>query len=139
GGLISCNLFDVIRPGPPVVGRYLAPDECQIPAQTAVAVLSETVWRARFNADSGVIGRVIHLNRIPVTVVGLAPGFTLPVQLYIAESIPPAAAGLTRNLPVNARHFHEWRTHCRSCEDVALFQGVSLTLVGAGEPVRLPA
>ena len=28
GGLISCNLFDVIRPGPPVAGRYLTSDEC---------------------------------------------------------------------------------------------------------------
>jgi putative ABC transport system permease protein len=62
-----------------------------------------------------------------------------PDQLYVAENIPPASAGLTRNLPVNARHFHEWRAHCRSCQDVALFQGASLTLVGAGEPVRLPA
>jgi hypothetical protein len=62
-----------------------------------------------------------------------------PGRLYMAENIPPAGAGLTRNLPVNARHFHEWRMHCRSCEDVALFQGASLTLVGAGEPVRLPA
>ena len=62
-----------------------------------------------------------------------------PERLYMAENIPPAAAGLTRNLPVNARHFHEWRTHCRSCESVALFQGANLTLVGTGEPVRLPA
>ncbi len=62
-----------------------------------------------------------------------------PERLYTAESIPPPAAGLTRSLPVNARHFHEWRTHCRSCEDVALFQGANLTLVGAGDPARLPA
>ena len=64
--------------------------------------------------------------------------FHQPEQLYMAENIPPARAGLTRNLPVNARHFHEWRTRCQSCQDVALFQGASLTLVGAGEPVRLP-
>src|SRR5258708_13898776 len=65
--------------------------------------------------------------------------FREPEQLYMAENIPPASAGLVRNLPVNARHFHEWRTQCRSCEAVALFQGANLTLVGAGEPVRLPA
>ena len=62
-----------------------------------------------------------------------------PERLYTVESVLPPAAGVTRNLPVNARHFHEWRTHCRSCEDVALFQGANLTLVGAGDPVRLPA
>jgi predicted permease len=65
--------------------------------------------------------------------------FRQPEQLYVVENIPPARAQLTRNLPVNARHFHEWRTNCRSCQDVALFQGASLTLVGAGEPARLPA
>jgi putative ABC transport system permease protein len=65
--------------------------------------------------------------------------FRQPEQLYMAENIPPARAGLTRNLPVNARHFHEWRTRCQSCQDVALFQGANLTLLGAGEPVRLPA
>jgi len=63
-------------------------------------------------------------------------GFRQPEQLYVAENIPPAGAGLTRNLPVNARHFHEWRTHCGSCQDLALFQGANLTLVGAGEPTN---
>ena len=61
-----------------------------------------------------------------------------PARLYMAETIPPARAGLTRKLPVNARHFHEWRLHCTSCEGVTLLQGSSLTLVGAGDPVRLP-
>ena len=60
-------------------------------------------------------------------------------QLYIAESLPPADMGVAGTLPVNARHFHEWRTHCESCADVALFQGTNLTLVGAGDPVQLPA
>lgn len=77
GGLISCNLFDVIRPGPPVAGRYMTRDECAQPMQSPVAVLSEAVWRTRFNADSQVVGRVIHLNRMPFTVVGVAPGLTL--------------------------------------------------------------
>ena len=77
GGLISCNLFDVIRPGPPVLGRYLIPDECTKPMEPAVAVLGETVWRARFNADARVVGRVIYLNRIPFTVVGVAPSLVL--------------------------------------------------------------
>ena len=41
-GLISCNLFDVIRPGSPVAGRYLAADECTGTTHGAVAVLSES-------------------------------------------------------------------------------------------------
>ena len=77
GGLISCNLFDVIRPGPPILGRYLTPEDCATPTQSAVTVLSEAVWRARFNADPRVVGHIVHLNRVPFIVVGVAPDFTL--------------------------------------------------------------
>ncbi|MEX2264584.1 MAG: ABC transporter permease [Bryobacteraceae bacterium] len=76
-GLISCNFFDVFRPGPPLLGRYLTPDECTKAMQPAVAVLSEPVWRTRFDADTRVVGRIIHLNRIPFTVVGVAPSLSL--------------------------------------------------------------
>ena len=76
-GLISCNLFDVVQPGSPIVGRYPIPDECATPSQGAVAVLSETAWRMRFGADAQILGRVIHLNRLPVTVIGVAPVFPL--------------------------------------------------------------
>lgn len=65
--------------------------------------------------------------------------FRQPERLYVAENIPPARAHLTRNFPVNARHFDVWRCYCRSCEDVALFAGANLTLVGVGETARLPA
>ena len=74
GGLISCNLFDVIEPGPPIVGRYLAANECAA-GGPAVAVLSESFWRNIYGADPQVVGRPIQLNRVPFTVVGVAPAF----------------------------------------------------------------
>ena len=62
-----------------------------------------------------------------------------PRSLFVARTIPPPSAQFAGDFPVNARHFHEWRTHCTSCEQAALAQYLDLTLVGAGEPVRLPA
>jgi predicted permease len=61
-----------------------------------------------------------------------------PARLVVAENIPAPGSRLTGRLPLNARHISEWRTHCQTCAAVALFQGANLTLVGAGEPVRLP-
>ena len=61
-----------------------------------------------------------------------------PGLLYLARTAPPARSKLTGDFPVNARHFHEWRTRCGSCEQVSLVRFDELTLVGAGEPVRLP-
>ena len=77
-GLVSCNVTDVIRPAPPLLGRYLAPDECVLANPARVAVLSESAWRTRFNSAGDVIGRTIHLNRLPFTVVGVAPSLVLP-------------------------------------------------------------
>ena len=77
GTLVSCNLFEVIRPGPAILGRYLAADECAVTRPAAVAILSENSWRTRFDADPLILGRTIHLNRVPFTIVGVAPAMTL--------------------------------------------------------------
>jgi macrolide transport system ATP-binding/permease protein len=77
-GLISCNVADVLRPAPPLLGRYLITDECAAASPTPVAVVSESAWRVRFDADINIVGRTIHLNRIPFTVVGVAPSLALP-------------------------------------------------------------
>ena len=77
-GLVSCNVTDVIRPAPPLLGRYLAPDECALANPARVAVLSESAWRTRFSSGGDVVGRTIHLNRLPFTVVGVAPSLVLP-------------------------------------------------------------
>jgi len=46
------------------------------PDGARVAVLSDRVWRSRFHADLGLIGRYISLNFEPHQVIGiLAPGF----------------------------------------------------------------
>lgn len=58
-------------------------------------------------------------------------------RLYLAQDIPPTHL-FAGNLPINARHFSEWRERCHSCEQVALLNGLAVTLSSAGEPERLP-
>jgi len=65
--------------------------------------------------------------------------FREPGRLYLARTVAPAGSAVTGDFPVNARQYYEWRTHCRSCEAVSLIQFQELTLVGVGEPVKLPA
>lgn len=60
-----------------------------------------------------------------------------PGRLYLVQNLPPASVAADNNWPVNSRHFHEWRTHCRTCEEIALVDGFGFTLTGEGEPVRL--
>ncbi len=64
--------------------------------------------------------------------------FRQPDRLYLARTLPPARSKMTGEFPVNARDFNEWRNRCRSCQDVALLKYDEMTLLGAGQPVRLP-
>jgi predicted permease len=56
-------------------GRVLSREDDQL-AAPAVAVISHRYWQKRFARDPGVIGRTIHVNQVPVTIIGVsAPGF----------------------------------------------------------------
>ena len=39
-----------------------------------MAIISEELWRSRYDSDPNIIGRLISLNQLPFTVVGVAPG-----------------------------------------------------------------
>ena len=57
----------------PAAGRLLLRSEGEILGQDAVIVLGYQYWQERFNGDPNVVGRIVTLNRHPVTIVGVAP------------------------------------------------------------------
>lgn len=72
GQLTSCNYFDVLNE-PPALGRSLVAADCAVPGAGAVVVLSNDLWRNTFASDPAIVGRNVVLNRLPFTVVGVAP------------------------------------------------------------------
>jgi len=57
-----------------------------------------------------------------------------PDRLYMAQTIVAPRFKANTPWPVNARHFHEWRTHGQSWDQIALIDGLAVTLTGSGEP-----
>ncbi len=55
------------------VGRMLIPARDDGPGASPVAVLSYGLWQRRFGGDASVIGKLIHLNKKPATIVGVTP------------------------------------------------------------------
>jgi predicted permease len=73
GELVTGNYFAVLGIKP-ILGRIFTPDECD-DAQGAhpVLVISERLWKRRFNGDPAVIGQRLRVNRQQLTIVGVAP------------------------------------------------------------------
>jgi predicted permease len=77
----------------PALGRAFNEDEAQ-PGADRVVVLGDPMWRNRFNADPGIVGRDIRLNGESYRVVGVMPrGFMFPdreTALYVPFAFTPA-------------------------------------------------
>jgi predicted permease len=69
---ISGNYFEVLGVEP-YLGRLIHPSDEHGPNSAPYVVLSYGYWHTRFHDDRGVVGRVVHLNKHPFTVVGVAP------------------------------------------------------------------
>lgn len=78
----------------PVAGRLFSQDDDQSGTTSSVALLSEDLWRRRFHADAGLVGRTIVLDGAPVTVVGIlsARGVLPVVDVWV-----PLAPSLTHD------------------------------------------
>jgi predicted permease len=69
--LVSGNYFQSLQTRP-FAGRLLSPEDDRQPGAHPVAVLTYGYWRERFGGDPNVVGRTIHLNGYPFTVIGVA-------------------------------------------------------------------
>ena len=68
---VSPDFFRVLRVQP-ILGRVFLPEENQN-GRGRVAVLSEAFWQTHFASDPNIIGRVIALDSLGYTVVGVIP------------------------------------------------------------------
>ena len=70
----------------PARGRPLAVADEQ-PGAPVVALISDDLWRRRFNADPAVVGRTIASRAGEVRIVGVMPaGFMYPVSVTAVRS-----------------------------------------------------
>ncbi|MFZ0590464.1 MAG: ABC transporter permease, partial [Bryobacteraceae bacterium] len=72
GDEVTGNYFDVLGVQPEV-GRFFHAADEHGPDSAPYVVLSDDLWRSAFQADRGVVGTTVELNKHPFTVVGVAP------------------------------------------------------------------
>jgi len=91
GGLVTTNYFDTF--GVAIAhGRGFVARDDDAP-DGVVVVISHRVWQERFNLAADVVGRPITINRVPATIVGVAPaGFAGAVLTPIEDVWMPIRA-----------------------------------------------
>ena len=72
GDAVTGNYFDVLGVQPEV-GRFFHAADEHGPDSAPYVVLSDALWRNMFDADRGVVGTTVELDKHPFTVVGVAP------------------------------------------------------------------
>ena len=95
GGNVTANYFDLLGVHP-MLGRNFLPQE---EMNADVALVTESFWRKRLNADPMVLGRSITLNGVATTIVGVLPN--MPISWFGRDSEiytvkPFDAPGLTK-------------------------------------------
>ena len=100
GGLLtSGSYFDVLGVHP-VLGRFYDSQIDKPGGAQPVAVLSYDFWQGTLNADSNIIGKTIHLDSRPMTVVAVAPkgfkgaiGAVFPIDVWVPAPAYAAIRG----------------------------------------------
>jgi predicted permease len=107
GGMrVSANFFHTLGVRP-AIGRDFRADE-DTPNGWRVVILSDGLWRRRFNADPSAIGRVISMNDLQFTIIGVMPPTFEPLisERFYRRADMWALVGYDRSQPFA----------CRSCQ-----------------------
>jgi predicted permease len=71
----------------PLLGRFLAPSDDEKVNGSQVAVLSYATWRVRFGGDRNIVGKSVRLNKVPYTVIGVAPQYFNGIERFFSPEL----------------------------------------------------
>jgi predicted permease len=76
GEVVTGNYFEVLGVQP-AIGRVFSQDDDRVPGEQPVVVLSHSYWTRHFGGDPSVLNKVLLINNMEMTVVGVSQaGFT---------------------------------------------------------------
>src|SRR5262249_42350357 len=114
--LVTSNYFSTLGLSP-VKGRFFLPEEDGAPGAHPVAVMNYGTWQTRFGGAEDIVGRMLRLNNIVFTVIGVAPPNFTGVNAIFGPDLWIPAAMTEQLLPNQMRDVLSDRSK-------AVFQGV---------------
>ncbi len=105
GRMVSASTFAVLGVAP-LIGRTFTADEDRAGGKP-VALIGEALWRRRFSADRGILGRNLVLNGTSYTVIGVLPAsLEFPFHGSVAEDVAVPLGQAATEPPMQDRLFH---------------------------------
>src|SRR6266567_1608032 len=80
------NYFDLLGVKP-LLGRLLRPEDDGKPGGHPVLVLSFGCWQRRFASDPNIAGRIVKINGLDYTILGVAPATFNGTELIITPDV----------------------------------------------------
>jgi putative ABC transport system permease protein len=82
GAAVSHDLFPLLGKSPQIGRGFTAEDDR--PGAEPVVLISDDLWKRRYNSDPTIVGRAVQVNSRPHTVIGVMPRqFKFPENQYI--------------------------------------------------------
>ena len=90
GAAISADMFPLLGIAP-AMGRTFTAEE-DGPAGGGAVIISDNIWRTRYQSDPGVLGKVVSVNAVPRVVIGvMPPRFQFPTNMELWIPLAPTA------------------------------------------------
>ena len=125
GHLVTSSYFPTLGVRPSL-GRFFNPEEDQ-PGRAPTVVVSYSFWQNHLGSDRSIVGKALHINGQPCTVIGVGP--------EDFEGASPMVYGADLWLPaaVDARVAPELADHAIDRHDAAIFHFVGRMQPGVNE------
>jgi putative ABC transport system permease protein len=129
GTYLTANAFAVLRQAPALGRDFVDADER--PGAEPVVIIGARIWRARYGADPGVLGRTLRVDGRPATIIGVMPGGqAFPESTEIWAPFVPTEGQRTRTARV-LRVFGRLRDGAAAAEARAELRAIADQMIAA--------
>ena len=102
GGWCTWNLLPMLGVQP-VLGRSFTAQDDE-PTAPATVLLSNSIWKRRFGADPGMVGKTVWLDAKPYTIIGVLPAWFVFSELLWRQQHPAVDAPAPRSAGMDAAY-----------------------------------
>ncbi len=110
GELVTGNYFDVLGVQPSI-GRVFSQDDDRVPGAQPVVVLSHSYWERHFGSDPSVLNKILLINNVEMTVVGVSQAGFSGVQVGRTPDVFVPMMMTRQMVPTGMETLEEWNDY----------------------------